>query len=268
MGHHHQQSNSSATLVAVIGGGLVLAILGIAVVAAVALFWVRAARMRSLSAVVWEQQAVDQVHRAEAEARQAAAQARHQEAISRLEQTRVAAAAGPRLNFAVKLDRNGNVDVGGEQIGLDELNARLAEIKDKIRQTPSVEIQADPDCPFKHVLAVLNVCQELGEIDYRITSSVDAVVHITATVTSYEPAAEWDHFDDGTFSAYDKITLKVVTPQRHAGTTFAVTVPPTEFPENSPMRTAGTRLTLTIRESDIGATGLAWGAIEAPTIEH
>ncbi len=42
-------------------------------------------------------------------------------------------------------------------------------------------------------------------------------VRMQATVASYEPAAEWDHFDDGTFSAYDKPTLKVFAPERHAG---------------------------------------------------
>ena len=168
----------------------------------------------------------------------------------------------------LEIDREGNTSVDGENIDLHELKAKLVKLKDETSNAFSVHINAEPECPVKHVVAVVAVCDEVGDIDYRIKSAVAPTVKMMATVASYEPAAEWDHFDDGTFSAYDKITLKVLTPERHAGTTLSITVLPTEFPEDSAFRTAGTRLSFTVRESDIGATGLAWGAIGDPTIEQ
>jgi len=141
-------------------------------------------------------------------------------------------------------------------------------LKDETSNIFSVHINADPECPVKHVVLAADECEEVGDIDYRIMSSDSSGVRMTAIVAFYEPAAEWDHFDDGTFSAYDTITLQVVSPERYAGATLSVTVPPTELPEDSAFRTAGTRFTFTVRESDIGATGLAWGAIDDPAIEQ
>ncbi|MCA9147048.1 MAG: hypothetical protein KDB05_29935 [Planctomycetales bacterium] len=255
----HQQPNSSGALVAVIGVGLVLAILAIIAVAGVGLFWVRA-RTQQAQAVAMEERAIAELHRVGAEAHLA-------DAMAQLEQAQIDA-PGSRLDFVLEIDREGNASVAGDVIGLDELKKRLAEFKDKSHNNFLLRIDADPDCPARHIIAVLDVCNEVGDIDYRIASSESTDVKMTATVASYELAAEWDHFDDGTFSAYDVITLKVATPERYAGMTFSITVPPTEFPEDSAFRTAGTQLSFTVRESDIGATGLGWGAIDDPTIEQ
>lgn len=254
------QPTSSGALVAVIGVGLVLAILAIIAVAAVGLFWLRSGTQQ---AIVMEQRqrAIAEAHRAEAEANLA-------RATAQVEQVRGSAISGSRLNFVLGVDREGNLSVAGDVIGFDELKKRLAEFKDKSHNAFLLRIDTDPDCPARHIIAVLDVCDEVGDIDYQIASSESTDVKMTAMVASYEPAAEWDHFDDGTFSAYDVITLKVVTPERHAGTTLSVTVPPTEFPEDSAFRTTSTRMSFTVRESDIGATGLAWGAIDDPTIEQ
>ncbi len=253
-----QQPNSSGALVAIIGIGLVLAILAIVAIAGVSLFWMRASTQQ---AIVMDQCAIADAHRAEAEAQRA-------RAMAQLDQTSGAAIPGSRLSFMLGIDRVGNLNVAGDVIDLDELKQRLAEFKDNSHNTFLLHIDADPECPTKHIIAALGVCNEVGDIDYQITSSERTDVKMTAMVASYEPSAEWDHFDDGTFSAYDKLTLKVVTPQRHAGTTISVTVPPIEFPEDSAFRTTDTRLTFTIRESDIGATGLAWGALDDVTIEQ
>jgi biopolymer transport protein ExbD len=254
-----QQPNSSGALAAVIGIGLVLAILAIIAVAAIGLFWVRARTQQSQA--VARERVVAELHRAGAEAHLA-------DAMAQLEQSRLKVTPGSRLNFVLEIDREGNLSVAGDVIGLDELKKRLAEFKDKSHNTFLLRIDTDPDCPARHIIAVLDMCDEVGDIDYQIASSESMDVKMTAIVASYEPAAEWDHFDDGTFSAYDVITLKVVTPERHAGTTFSFTVPPTEFSEDSAIRTTGTRLTFTVRESDIGATGLAWGAVGDPAIEQ
>ncbi|MBC8356872.1 MAG: biopolymer transporter ExbD [Planctomycetes bacterium] len=253
MGHdQYQRSNSSGTLVAVIGVGLVLVILAIITIAGVGVFWVRASTQQA-QAVAMEERAI--------------AEAQRTMAMSQLEQSRVATTPDPRLIFEVEIDGEGIASVDDEKIDLDELKAKLTKLKDETSNAYSVQINVDLECPVKHFIPVLDVCGEVGDVDYRIKTSEDSVVQVTATVASYEPAAEWDHFEDGTFSAYDVITLKVVTPERHAGATLSITVPPTELPEDSAFRATGTRFTFMTRESYIGATGLAWGAIDDPTIE-
>lgn len=159
-----QQPSSSGALVAVIGVGLVLAILAIIAAAGVGLFWVRS---KTQQAIVMEQRALAEAHRAEADAQRTVA-------LSRLEESRRAAIPGSRLNFLVGIDREGNMNVAGKVIGLDELKKRLAEFKDKSHNTFLLRIDADQECPAKHIIAVIKVCDKVGDIDYRIMSSKDA----------------------------------------------------------------------------------------------
>jgi hypothetical protein len=37
-----------------------------------------------------------------------------------------------------------------------------------------VQINADPECPVKHIIPVLDTCKEVGDIDFRIASSSDS----------------------------------------------------------------------------------------------
>jgi len=168
MGHSHQQPKSSGILVAIIGVGLVLAILGIVVVAAIGLFWVRTARVESLTAVVAEQRAIAELHKAEAEAQQAVAQAHHEEATAQLEQSRFAITPDSILNCEVHIDQEGNASIDGEKIGLDVLKTRLAELKNKTNNPLSVRINADPECPAKFLIPVLDVCEDVGDIDFAV----------------------------------------------------------------------------------------------------
>jgi biopolymer transport protein ExbD len=156
-----EQSNSSGALVAVIGVGLVLAILAIIAVAAVGLFWVRASTQQS-QAVAGER-VVAELHRAGIEAQNASADAE-------LEQAQIDA-PGSRLDLVLEIDREGNASVDGESIGLDELKKRLAEFRDKSHNTFLLRIETDPDCPARHIIAVLDMCDEVGDIDYQIASS-------------------------------------------------------------------------------------------------
>lgn len=160
----HQQSNSSGALVAVIGVGLVLAILAIVVVAAVSLFWVRTSRME---AMVAQDRAVAELHRVGVKAQNASTNAQ-------LEQARAAATPDSRLSFQLTIDQEGNLSVDGERIGLDELREEIAKLKDETSNAFSVRINADPECPAKHVVSVLDVCEEVGDVDYRVLSSKDS----------------------------------------------------------------------------------------------
>ncbi|MDA1055747.1 MAG: biopolymer transporter ExbD [Planctomycetota bacterium] len=158
-----QQANSSGTLVAIIGVGLVLAILAIVAVAGVGLFWVRAARMESRDAVV-------------AELQRAGVEAHRAEAMAQLEQARIAATPDPRLDFVLEIDREGNASSDGESMGLDELRAEIAKLKDETSNLFRVRINADPDCPVKHVVPVLEILDEVGDINVRIVASKESNV--------------------------------------------------------------------------------------------
>jgi biopolymer transport protein ExbD len=155
-----QQPNSSGTLVVVIGVGLVLAILAIIAVAGVGLFWVRASTQQ---AIVMEQRAIA-----------ARAEAQRDRDLSQLEQSLFATGPGPSLKFVLELDRDGIMSVGGEGIDLNGLKARLAKLKEEASNTSSVQINADPECPVKYIVPVLDVCEEIGDIDYRIVASANA----------------------------------------------------------------------------------------------
>jgi biopolymer transport protein ExbD len=80
----------------------------------------------------------------------------------------------PRLNFELNLDREGNASIDGKEIGLDELRAQLAKLKDETSNSFSVQINVDSECLFKHVVSVMDVCKEVGGIDYRVASSSDS----------------------------------------------------------------------------------------------
>ncbi|MBC8356871.1 MAG: hypothetical protein H8E66_33285 [Planctomycetes bacterium] len=153
-----QRSSSSGALVALLVVGLVVVILGVLAVAGAGLFYVKASSQQS-QAVAVEQQVV-------AETRQAAV-------IDRIRQlsTSPPVAPGPRLSFLLELDREGNMSVASEMIGLDELRPRLVKFKDESGNTFLFRITADSECPAKHIIAVLDVCDKVGEIDVRIVSS-------------------------------------------------------------------------------------------------
>ncbi|TWU26908.1 hypothetical protein Pla52o_07640 [Novipirellula galeiformis] len=84
---------------------------------------------------------------------------------------------------------------------------------------------------------------------------------LTATVISYEPNAEWDHFEDGSFATYDHLRLKLDSED-----SFSVAVSPDDLPDDSPLRRSGTRFTFTLTEPLDTDTHLAWGAFHNPTI--
>ena len=149
-----QQSSSSGVLIAVVVAVLLIAVLGI--LAGVGFFFVRTSRVE---AMVTHERAVAELHRAGVEAQR------------EVEEVRVEATPESRLNFAVKLDREGNASVDGENIDLDELKEQLVKLKEDTSNAFSVQINADSECPVKHIVPVLDVCNEVGGVDFRIVSS-------------------------------------------------------------------------------------------------
>lgn len=154
----HQQSNSSGAAVAIVVAVLLVATVGILAVAGAWILLVRTSSVQS-RVIAMDQQVV--------------AELRQGEITTRL-RPNVEATPEPRLNFEVTLGREGNTSVDGKEIGLDELKAIVAKLKDETHNTFSVRINADSGCPVKHVVPVLDVCDEVGDIDYSIVSSDDA----------------------------------------------------------------------------------------------
>ncbi len=99
------------------------------------------------------------------------------------------------------------------------------------------------------------------------SSSADASpLRMTATVVSYEPNSEWDHFDDGSFATYDTLTLKIESTGNNERESLAISVSPTDLPNDSPFRIAGTRITFTLDDPISSDVHLAWGALKYPKV--
>lgn len=154
MGYEERaHSSSSATMVAVLIAVFIVAILGILVVVGAGLFWVRASRV--------------EIHRAE----RAVAEARRAEvvALRAAEQSQLAT-PDPRLTLTIEVDREGNASVDGEPISLEQLKGRLAKLQNETSNAFTVYFNADPECPARHVIPLLDACEEVGDIDYRVAS--------------------------------------------------------------------------------------------------
>jgi biopolymer transport protein ExbD len=150
------QSSSSGVLVAVVVVVLIVILLGILAVLGAGYFFVQTSRVE---AMVARERTVVEAHNAEAES------------LTAVDEARVQATPEQRLNFELNLDREGNTSVNGEKISLDELRTKLAKLKDETSNAFSVRINADPECPAKHIIPALDVCEDVGDIDFRIVSS-------------------------------------------------------------------------------------------------
>jgi biopolymer transport protein ExbD len=169
------QSSSSGPIVAIVVAGVLFAILAIIAVAAVGLFWVRTDVVQ-MQSVATEQRLVAEVQLKEAEAQraitqQAVTRVQIKDGIVQIQESSSATTPDPKLDFVLEIDREGNTSVDDEKFDLDELRARLAKLKDETSDTYSVGINVDPECPVKYVIPVLDVCDEVGGIDYRIVGS-------------------------------------------------------------------------------------------------
>jgi biopolymer transport protein ExbD len=184
MGHdHYQQSSSSGATVAVVIAVMLFVVLAMFAAAGVGLFWVRSSAMqahavaseqRAIVAVhhaeAEAQQAIVAVHQAEAEAQRAVAQVRIRDGVVQVQHSRVVTTPATKLNLDVTLDRDGNARIDGEKIGLDDLRKKLVKLKDETSNTFVVHVNADSECQVKHLIPVLGVCEEVGDIDFRVTS--------------------------------------------------------------------------------------------------
>lgn len=161
----HQRSSSTGAVIAVVVVVLLLAVLGLVAVVGAGLFFVRTERI-----------AVEKARRAEVMARQqaaiAAVEAKRSVAIAETQQESSASVTQTEsANLVVRLDRRGAAIIDEQEVDLDVLRARLTKWKQETNARLSLQINADSECPVKHVVAVLDICEEVGDIDCRIASS-------------------------------------------------------------------------------------------------
>jgi hypothetical protein len=98
------------------------------------------------------------------------------------------------------------------------------------------------------------------------TSSDNSQHSVVATVVGYESNVEWDHFDDGSFATYDKLTLQLETPANSNNKSLVISVSPTDLANDSPFRVSGTRMTFTLDDPITPDVNIAWGALKNPTV--
>ena len=85
---------------------------------------------------------------------------------------------------------------------------------------------------------------------------------IKAEITAYENAAAWDHYDDGSFEAFDSVQLEIIEPEHLAGESLQVLVESSELPPDSPLRVVGTQCTFELNLAHLDADQLFWGVLE------
>ena len=85
---------------------------------------------------------------------------------------------------------------------------------------------------------------------------------LTATVVSYNPGVEWDHFDNGSYDVRDQLQLTIAPNDKP----MSVSLSPTDLPDESPFRIGGTRFTFQFDKPPTDDTQLFWGALKRPTV--
>ena len=75
-------------------------------------------------------------------------------------------------------------------------------------------------------------------------SKAGEAIPVEAIVARMTGGAAWDHETDGSFAVYDAVTFKITEPAQLDGGELSVYFSP--LPENSPLRTAGTRCSFRI----------------------
>lgn len=116
---------------------------------------------------------------------------------------------------------------------------------------------------FAAILVLLTLCGCTTKSTSQ--SSDNSQLSIVATVVTYESNVEWDHFDDGSFATYDKLTIQLESsvPDNDS---LAISISPTDLPDDSPFRVPGTRMTFTLDNPITPDVHLYWGALNNPTV--
>lgn len=184
MGYDQHQSSSSGAAVAIVVAVLLVGILGVLALAGAWIFLVRLDSSQSqVATVAMDQQVVTELRQGGVTTRVQVPQTSvvvkpdPSDFTVRIDQdgnASVVATPDPKLNFEFKVDREGNASIAGEPLSLDELRVQLSMLKDETANALSVRVNADSECPVKHIIPVLDVCREVGDIDYSIVSSDDA----------------------------------------------------------------------------------------------
>jgi hypothetical protein len=119
-------------------------------------------------------------------------------------------------------------------------------------------------CRIAAILVLVTLCGCTTKS--KSNSSDNSRPSIVATVVAYESNVEWDHFGDGSFATYDKLTLQLESSLNPDNESLAISVSPTDLPDDSPFRVPGTRMTFTLDNPITPDVHLTWGTLKNPTV--
>lgn len=85
---------------------------------------------------------------------------------------------------------------------------------------------------------------------------------LTASVDTYQPNAEWLHFEDGSFDTFDHLHLTLLP----EGESLTVSLSPQDLSTDSPLRVPGTKLKFSLDAPIDSGTSLYWNALQDPVI--
>ena len=142
-----------------------------------AFYWLRATNMRRM--VVMEQKRAMVAHFRARQARLEAeiavnadrmAPASAEAPPAEIDMAELAELVNPDLyRTTIKLDNNGNIEVNGNRVRLDELYGVLS--RDDRPYELSVVVKVEAACPFKHVAGVLSLCEQIGIADVQVAAA-------------------------------------------------------------------------------------------------
>jgi biopolymer transport protein ExbD len=82
--------------------------------------------------------------------------------------------AAPPAPLVVIVQPDGQVELNGNSVTLDELTARLAAARTPLGE-PSVIIRGDAQCAFQHVAGALAACRQAGVSELGITVRIAGI---------------------------------------------------------------------------------------------
>jgi biopolymer transport protein ExbD len=195
MGYGPQQKESSSgTTAAVIVAILLVVFLITTFVVGVGAFLLLAGkRSTTRTVVITQQQAMAEVEKARAEAMRA--QAMRAQAMAKADAVEVQqlrkqitssfpmtlkpadiTVVVDRTSYPVEVARDGTITVEGESMGLNAFKSHLKELKRKSSNAFTLVLEVEADCPVKHLTPLLDMCEEVGDIDYRVHSTDESGV--------------------------------------------------------------------------------------------
>ena len=76
----------------------------------------------------------------------------------------------------VHVDQLGTLTIEGESIELADLETHLLSLKKTTDAGLSLQVKAFSECPVRHVVGILDICEKIGGIDCSVVLSGDSAI--------------------------------------------------------------------------------------------